>query len=290
MHRGPVVLTLALIALLLAGSFFRFHNLDRKIYWNDEVWTSLWLSGHRGSELIERLFDGRELTVENLQQFQRLDAERGWTATIAAVAADDPKQGPLYYALLRLWAALFGDSIYVLRSLSAVISLLALPALYWLCRELFAEARTAWTAVALMAISPFHLLYAQEASVQPVDGSDPAFLRVAAARDAPTDAIGVEPVCADDGGRPLHARAVRVDRARARALRDRVSPKLATVARNDQRLRMVDARGNDRLPAVGLHHRQPIGQHHRQQRMALPLGWCACAIEAVARRVQRALL
>jgi uncharacterized membrane protein len=51
----------------------------------------------------------------------------------------------------------------VVRSLSALISLLVFPCLYWLCLELFESRRTAWTAVALMAVSPFHVLYAQEA-------------------------------------------------------------------------------------------------------------------------------
>src|SRR5207248_4961479 len=37
------------------------------------------------------------------------------------------------------------------------------PGLYWLCRELFGCSRTAWMAVALLAVSPFHVLYAQEA-------------------------------------------------------------------------------------------------------------------------------
>jgi uncharacterized membrane protein len=33
------------ITLLVLGIFFRFVNIDRKIYWGDEVFTSLRISG-----------------------------------------------------------------------------------------------------------------------------------------------------------------------------------------------------------------------------------------------------
>ncbi|NTW21650.1 MAG: hypothetical protein HGA42_19710, partial [Nostocales cyanobacterium W4_Combined_metabat2_030] len=68
------------------------------------------------------------------------------------------------------WVKIFGSSITGIRSLSVVISLLVFPSLYWLCRELFAHPSIALpvgvvgeVAVALIAVSPFHVLYAQEA-------------------------------------------------------------------------------------------------------------------------------
>jgi uncharacterized membrane protein len=149
--------------LLVVGLFFRFYNLDRKVYWNDEVLTSLRLSGHSAAEMTEAVFDGRERTIDDLQRYQHLNPDRSWRRTLTALAADDPKQAPLYYGLLRLWAGGCGDSIRAVRGLSALLSLLAFPGLYWLCRELYETPRTAWIAVALMAVSPFHVLYAQEA-------------------------------------------------------------------------------------------------------------------------------
>ena len=50
-----------------------------------------------------------------------------------------------------------------MRSLPALISLLAFPCIYWLCLELFEKPITGWVAVALIAVSPFHLVFAQEA-------------------------------------------------------------------------------------------------------------------------------
>lgn len=156
-------LSLFIVLLLAVGLFFRFYNLDRKVYWNDEVWTSLWLSGHSSSEMIEQLFDGRELTSQDLQRYQRLNADRRWTSTITSLAIDHPEQSLLHIVLLRVWAGLCGDSIWVIRSFSALVSLLVFPSVYWLCRELFEAPGTAWIAVALMAVSPFHVLYGQEA-------------------------------------------------------------------------------------------------------------------------------
>jgi uncharacterized membrane protein len=148
---------------LAAGLFFRFYNLERKVYWNDEVWTSLRLSGHSNSELIETIFDGAERTALDFAKYQRVNPDRGWLRTISVLVTDDPKQTPIYYGLLRLWAEWLGDTVAVLRSFSALISVLAFPAFYWLCRELFTESRIRSIAIALLAVSPIHVLYAQEA-------------------------------------------------------------------------------------------------------------------------------
>jgi len=65
--------------------------------------------------------------------------------------------------MTRFWVQWFGNSVAVTRSLTALFSLLALPCIYWLCLELFNSSLVAWVAVALLAVTPFHVLYAQEA-------------------------------------------------------------------------------------------------------------------------------
>ena len=62
-----------------------------------------------------------------------------------------------------MWVNLFGNSIAVIRSLSVVFGLLALPCIYWLCLELFESPAVGWIAMGLLSISPLHILYAQEA-------------------------------------------------------------------------------------------------------------------------------
>ena len=67
----------------------------------------------------------------------------------------------LYYLLLRGWLHL-GSSPFFIRSLSVIISLVTLPAIFWLASKLF-DRRTGLLAVALMSFNAFHIRYAQEA-------------------------------------------------------------------------------------------------------------------------------
>jgi uncharacterized membrane protein len=150
------------ITLLSIGVFFRFYNLDEKVYWHDESFTSMRISGYSKPELKERLFDGRIITVEDIQHYQRPNPEKNLTDTIN-VLTQYSEHTPLYYLMARFWAQVFGSSVAVMRSLPALISLLAFPCMYWLCRELWGSSLTGWIAISLMAISPLHVLYAQEA-------------------------------------------------------------------------------------------------------------------------------
>lgn len=151
-----------IIIVLLLGIFFRFANIDRKVYWHDEVYTSLRVAGYTQEEIIQQVFDGHVISPKDLQKFQHLSPEKGLGATINALVKN-PQHPPLYYLMERFWMQMFGSSVAVTRSLSAFISLLVFPSVYWLCLELFKSPSVGWVAIALIAVSPFHLLYAQEA-------------------------------------------------------------------------------------------------------------------------------
>ena len=58
---------------------------------------------------------------------------------------------------------LFCPQVAAVKSLSAWISLLVFPRLYWLCWELFRCASVGWMAVTIVAVGLFHVLYGQEA-------------------------------------------------------------------------------------------------------------------------------
>ncbi|MEG4581074.1 glycosyltransferase family 39 protein [Microcoleus sp. MON1_C5] len=121
------------------------------------------ISGYTESEFIQELGDGQIKEIKSLQKYQRLTAEKSVFDTIKGLALEESQLIPLYFVAARFWVQLFGDSIAVTRSLSAVFSVLALPCMYWLCLELFESSVTAWLAVAIIAISPFQIVYAQEA-------------------------------------------------------------------------------------------------------------------------------
>ena len=159
----PTSLSFLLITLLVLGVFFRFANIDKKIYWYDETHTSLRVSGYTEAEAVQFLSKNQIITSEALQKFQRPNPERGISKIVQNFATEDAQHPPLYYLMASVWMKWFGDSVAVRRSLSAFISLLSFPAIYWLCLELFQSSLTGAIAIGLIAISPIQVLYAQEA-------------------------------------------------------------------------------------------------------------------------------
>ena len=152
-----------LIVIISLGILFRFAQLDNKVYWPDEAATSLRISGFTLEELKTDLIDGPELSTEQMLKYQYPNAEKGVTDTIRSIVVEDPQHPPLFFLLLRNWVNLFGHSLVSLRSLAAVFSLLMLPAVWWLCQELFQSRTVSWIAVALLSVSPVQVIYAQEA-------------------------------------------------------------------------------------------------------------------------------
>ncbi|MEH1947931.1 MAG: glycosyltransferase family 39 protein [Nostoc sp.] len=168
---APSWLRFLTIFLLTMGILFRFSNLDGKVFWQDEVYASLRISGYTINEAKQQLFNNRVIGKESFAQFQGANPDKSLNDTIMSLAKQDSQHPPLYYIIARLWMEIFDNSVTAIRSLSACISLLVFPCVYWLCRELFnvplsvpgVAMPAAGVAIALMAISPIHLVYAQEA-------------------------------------------------------------------------------------------------------------------------------
>ncbi|NLG52290.1 MAG: hypothetical protein GX552_19435 [Chloroflexi bacterium] len=122
----PVGVPLALA--LVAGLLLRLYGLTAESLWLDEA-TSLMLA---------------RMDVPTLIEWTSLDIHP-----------------PLYYTLLHFWIAL-GEGEAMVRGLSLLASVLALPVMYGLGRTLF-DGRTGLVATLLLAVAPFHIWYAQEA-------------------------------------------------------------------------------------------------------------------------------
>jgi uncharacterized membrane protein len=154
------------IASVLLGIFFRFYHLDRKTFWEDELYGTIHMMGYTESEIVDRapLFKN----AGDVQAYFRLPAAGSaepdsLASTVRALAVEDAQHPPLYYVLGHLWVEAFGNSAGAIRALSALIGVFVIPAAFWLCLELFKSEAIAWTAAALVALSPFDVLYAQEA-------------------------------------------------------------------------------------------------------------------------------
>ncbi len=156
-------LRFSILCLIAIGVFFLFFNIDKKYYWYDETFTSLRISGYRESEVVAELATGQIFTPQDLQRYQHPTPEKTLVDTVGGLAAEEPQLTPLYFVIARFWVQTFGYSIATIRSLSAIISLLIFPSIYWLCLELFQSSVTGWLSVGLIAVSPFHVLYGQEA-------------------------------------------------------------------------------------------------------------------------------
>ncbi len=169
---------IALIAIALA---LRWVHLDRPLYWQDEIATSVRLAGLSYSELHGNLV-GRVFPLGSLADWYDLSPDRGWGAAWAQFRSR-PEHPPLYFSLVRGWALLWGNTAVGTRSLSVLVSYLTIPAAIGLVRELGRAAdqlhptadpeRQAlrqrrrsllgWLLAIELALSPLHFYYAREA-------------------------------------------------------------------------------------------------------------------------------
>lgn len=159
-----------LVILLILGIAFRFINLDSKVYWYHEAFTSLRVAGYTEAEAVQRFNDAGVLTVAEVQEYQMFNPSGSGVDVVRSLVQEAPERPPLYFLLGWFWARSLDTGVIGMRGLAVVGSLLIFPALYWLCQELFVQTKTlannawvGWVAMAMLAISPFHLLYAQEA-------------------------------------------------------------------------------------------------------------------------------
>ena len=151
---------LALIIIAIV-SLLHFINLETKPYWNDEVYTSLRLSGYTKADVFE-FSRSTQQTFGSLKSFQCLNANNNLDDTLTGLITDDVHP-PLYFVLVYYWAKLKVCSIANLRLFSSGLSLLVLPSSYLLAYEIFGSLEVALLATVLIASSPIFLIYAQEA-------------------------------------------------------------------------------------------------------------------------------
>lgn len=69
---------------------------------------------------------------------------------------------PLYYSVLHLWQAVFGDSVFSIRSLSAIFFIGSGILIYHFTKTLFASKNKALLTAIIFITNPFAVMYAQE--------------------------------------------------------------------------------------------------------------------------------
>jgi len=153
----------AVVTVVVLGVALRFVGLGENLVWHDEVYTRIFAAGYASDDWSEAIYSGEILGAGQVAQYQHHNPDRTVIDTVAGLARDEPQHPPLYYILARTWVSTLGSGIAMIRALTVLMSLLAFPAIFWLSLELFSSRRVAWITVALIALSPFFVLYAQEA-------------------------------------------------------------------------------------------------------------------------------
>jgi mannosyltransferase len=128
--RRAIPTYLPLLAVVALGCSLRFYQIGGEGLWIDEAF-SIWL------------------------------ARRPWGEMVRWVASVD-QHPPLYYALLHAWIQILGDAEASARALSALFGALTLPVVYLLGRRLV-EGEVGLVGAMILAVSPFHVRFAQEA-------------------------------------------------------------------------------------------------------------------------------
>ncbi|NJL56328.1 hypothetical protein HC928_15005 [bacterium] len=154
-------LKLTISLILVLAVLFRVVNLGDKPYWNmDEAYTLLRASGYTAEEADQGFLQGDVVALSDFQKYLEPSQKEGARGTIAGLAKEEPQHPPFYYLLTRFWQQGLGTSKVAQRSLPVLFSLLAFPAIYWLCRELFDRPLVAWLTMILYGVSPVMLEFA----------------------------------------------------------------------------------------------------------------------------------
>ena len=117
------------VLIALMGGGLRVTLLDSKGMWLDETF-SVWLANHSA--------------VDMLHWIVRID-----------------QHPPLYYFLLHYWIALNGDTPYYVRLLSVLFGAGTIPIIYLIGKRM-SGAMMGFAAAVILALSPFHIYFAQE--------------------------------------------------------------------------------------------------------------------------------
>ncbi len=121
-----------LVAIVAVGAFLRVTALNRQSLWFDEI----------------------DVVVRAQQPL----------ATVLRTFVAEGENGPLYNVLLALWVRVAGVSEIAVRFPSAVAGTLSIPLIYLLGRRLVGSS-AGLLAAGLLAISPYHVWYSQEAKM-----------------------------------------------------------------------------------------------------------------------------
>jgi uncharacterized membrane protein len=145
------------------GALLRFWGLESKPLWTDEFATIVFSLGHSFRTIpLDQVMSARELLAPAM-----VNPVTSGQAAIASLL-DESNHPPLFFWLTHWWLrGLSGSSglvsIWVVRSLPAMVGVLLIPLTYGIGWLMARSQRVALLAAAVMAVSPFAVYLSQEA-------------------------------------------------------------------------------------------------------------------------------
>jgi uncharacterized membrane protein len=148
-----------IILLITIGALLRFYHLTLKMLWADEIASIVHGLGNSFADIPSN----KIISLPDLMQPVVVNKDKGLVDVVKHGIFEDFVP-PLYFMLLNLWIGIFKTpSVFVVRSLSASLSILSIPAIYLLTKTLFANSRLVWLwATLLITLSPYSIALAQE--------------------------------------------------------------------------------------------------------------------------------
>ncbi|XTZ19933.1 MAG: glycosyltransferase family 39 protein [cyanobacterium endosymbiont of Rhopalodia fuxianensis] len=148
---------------VVIGSILRFTKLSAKPPWTDEFATMVFSLGNDFTSVPLN----QVISIDALLQPLKFNPNANIGDVISLLLQED-NHPPLYFVLVHLWVKLFpplGEyvDVWVMRSLSALLGILSIPAIYFLGKIAFRSQRVGQISAALMAVSPYGIFLAQEA-------------------------------------------------------------------------------------------------------------------------------
>ena len=152
-----------LLLWTVIGTCLRFINLGKLPPWTDESATVVFSLGNSFYNVPLNQFIDLPTLLEPLQ----LNPNAG-IGDVIHLLLTESTHPPLYFVLTHLWLKLFPSeaglaSIWAARSLSALLGVLSIPAIFYFARLVSRSLVSAQIAAAMMAVSPYGIFLATQA-------------------------------------------------------------------------------------------------------------------------------
>ncbi len=155
--------SLLLLIWIIIGTWLRFTLLEEKPPWADEFSTMIFSLGNSYRTVPLNTV----ISIDTLLQPLQPNPEVGINSVINNLMTESTHP-PVYFILTHLWLKLFSPqqglvSLWAARALSAILGVVAIPAIFSLAWVVFDSIVIAQIAAGMMAVSPFGVYLAQDA-------------------------------------------------------------------------------------------------------------------------------